>query len=180
MARQLIEIARRRPLAVGGGVLGVVVAIGVTAFALGGGAAGDPTTGPALGIAVVAPEEPDIQPGERMGVGRLVDDFDAAALAQASAVTPPEDFADDGVQSGWVGDDYPPVRPSYDDRTYADRPEPRGGGEWRTIERPGDRRGMGFDGPRLETGAEREARMGPPIERPSRPRPSGDPSAAFY
>ena len=177
MANRLIEIARRRPLAIGGGVLGLVVVIGVAAFALGGNASNDITGGPSLGIAVVAPQEPDVQPGERMGVGRLVDDFDAAALAQASTAPPPEDFQNEGVQNGWVGDDmadYPPARTSYEDR-----PEPRGG-DWLTVDRPGDRRGLGFDGPRPESGAEREARMGSPIERPSRPRPSGDANAAFY
>lgn len=177
MAHRLIEIARRRPLAIGGGVLGLAVVLGLGAFAIGGGAAENPGDGPALGIAVVAPREPDIQAGERMGVGQLVNDFDAAALAQAPSAPPPEDVIQDGVQNGWVGDDradYPPARPAYEDR-----PEPRGG-DWRTVDRPGDRRGLGFDGPRPETSAEREARMGPPAERPSRPRPNGDPNAAFY
>ena len=183
MAKPLIEFARRKPLLIGGGVLGLAVVLGLGAFALGGGASDEGGDGPALGIAVVAPREPEIQAGERMGVGQLVNDFDAAALAQASlaqasVAPPPEDFSSDGVQNGWVGDerlDYPP-KPS----DYQGDPEPRRGGEWRTIDKPGDRRGLGFDGPRPETGAEREARRGPPAERPYRSRPSGDPNAAFY
>lgn len=182
MANPLVEIARRRPLTLGGGILVLAVAARLGAFALVGGGPDGAGAGPALGIAVVAPREPDIQAGERMGVGQLVNDFDATALARASAeaatAPPPEDFGSDGVQTGWVGDeraDFPPsTRPAYDGR-----PEPRGG-DWRMVERPGDRRGLGFDGSRPETGVEREARLGPPVDRPSRPHPSGDPNAAFY
>ena len=176
MAERMIGFVRRKPLLVGGVAVAALVVLGIGAFALGGGSAGGAGAGPALGIAVVAPEEPEIQAGERMGVGRLVNEFDAAALTEASAQTPPEDFADEGVQNGWVGDergDYaPPPRPDYG------REPPRS--EWRTVEGRGDRRGLGFDGPRPETGAEREARMGPPMERSARPAPTGDPGAAFY
>jgi len=176
MAERMVGFVRRKPLLVGGVSVAALFVLGIGAFALGGGSVGGADAGPALGIAVVAPEEPEIQAGERMGVGQLVNGFDAAALTETSALTPPEDFADDGVQSGWVGDergDYaPPPRQDYD------REPPRS--EWRMVDGRGDRRGLGFDGPRPETGAEREARMGPPMERPVRSAPSGDPGATFY
>jgi hypothetical protein len=189
MPNPVIDFARRKPLAVGGGVLALVVVAGLGAFALGGGTSGEDGVGPSLGIAVVAPNEPDIQAGDRMGVGQLVNDFDAEALADAQTAPPPDDFAQEGVQDGWIGAD----RPGYDRRPYGGPKDEPGygavdgprGGDWRTVEGRGsdgrgDRRGLGFDGPRPESGAEREARMGPPKEKPVRSGASGDPDAAFY
>ena len=66
----------------------VVGAIGVGAFLLGGSETVRPL-GPGMSIAVVAPVEPEVLPGETMEVGALNDGFDRAALERAAQ--PPVD-----------------------------------------------------------------------------------------
>ncbi len=192
MQQRLTEAWRRRPRLIVGGAIGAVALVSLGAFALNGGKGVSPrAAGPALDIAVVAPVEPEIQPGERMEVGALVDEFDANAIPKPVSA----DEAD------YAGEDYYLEQPAYTD----DAPPPRvrryasdgyGGDqypreryssegpppdEWRTYEGRGDRMGLGFDGPRPESGAEREARRprGEPVRRYSS-RPTGDPDAAFY
>ena len=175
MQDRLTEAWRRRPRLIVGGAIGAVALVTLGAFALNGGRASVArTTGPALDIAVVAPVEPDIQPGEVMEVGALVDDFDANAIpapAEADVATENDYYLEQPAYT----DDAPPPNV----RRYAsDAPPPE---DWRMVEGRGDRMGLGFDGPRPESGAEREARrpQREPVRRYSS-RPTGDPDAAFY
>lgn len=178
MHKQLTEAWRRRPRLIVGSAVGAIALVGLGAFALGGGKAeAPPEAGPVMDIAVVAPKEPEIQPGERMEVGALVDDFDASAIRAPTPVevAPESDYY---AEQPAYTDDAPPPRI----RRYASQgPAPD---EWRMVDGRGDRLGLGFDGPRPESGAEREARR--PAASSANPvrqyssRPSGDPNATFY
>lgn len=178
MQDRLIQLWRARPRLIVGSALGGVAVIALGAFALSGGHGGATTSpnGPALDIAVVAPTEPDIQPGERMEVGALVNDFDGQTpKADTNSVDAPADGYD-SMEPAYVGDGY--ERPS---APPGDRPHGKAGNDdWGEVRGRGDRLGLGFDGSRPESGAEREARVGPVQPRQSGPRPSGDPAATFY
>lgn len=179
MQDRLIELWRARPRLIVGAALGVVALTALGAFVINGGGDATPRTGgPGLDIAVVAPVEPDIQPGERMGVGALVNDFDGAVPKAADPADAPAG-GDDGYhveQPAYTGDERAPRGGRTPDARRADEGEK----DWRTVEGRGDRMGLGFDGPRPESGAEREARTGPVKPRESSPRPSGDPGSTFY
>ncbi|CAN5370838.1 hypothetical protein BH10PSE1_BH10PSE1_29040 [soil metagenome] len=138
-----------------------VVALALTAFAVtsrdGPRASGD---GPRLNIAVVAPVERDVQPGEVMDVGRLNDGFDGKMperVEQTSAdtdlyVEQPAYVEDD---QSWRADE------RRDDRGYdraardsSDRADDRPRGE----AYQGRPMSFGFDQPQPDWRAEREAR----------------------
>lgn len=134
----------------------VVGAIGAGAFLLGGSETVRPL-GPGMSIAVVAPVEPEVFPGETMEVGALNDGFDRAALERAAE--PPMD--DTYVpEAAWLG---PPL-PAREDTPRMPMPTPVR--EVRVIEsapRPADpladgSRSFGFDKPRPDYAGERRVR----------------------
>lgn len=162
---------------------GVVLALVVGGFALAG-LDDDPAPladGPRLNISVVAPTEPDIQPGEVMGVGVLNNGFDGRLPEQAQRMPEGGLYADqpaytDGDQ-GWRAEDrWAPgasqnsgddrtgdlnrsrqpryVEPGPDGDPYANRRPDRPQRE-AYQERP---MAFGFDRPQPDWRAEREAR----------------------
>jgi len=160
MTHQILEHLSRFRVrwAVAAGV--TVVAIALTAFAVGGGGGDRPNAveGPRLSIAVVAPPERDVPPGEVMDVGRLNDGFDGQMpdrmtvnrddvdlYAEQPAYVADDDRGDYGVDERH--DDRQPYEASHqvDDR---DRRDPMSG-------RP---MSFGFDQAQPDWRAEREAR----------------------
>ncbi|MFC5344052.1 hypothetical protein ACETK8_19075 [Brevundimonas staleyi] len=134
----------------------VVGVVGVGAFIMGGSEAARPL-GPGISIAVVAPVEPEVLPGETMEVGALNDGFDRAALERAAA--PPVDDTYT-PEPAWLG---PPL-PAREDTPRMPMPTPVR--EVRVIEsapRPADpladgSRSFGFDKPRPDYAEERRVR----------------------
>lgn len=90
----------RTDVRLGLAALVVVGLIGGGAFLLGGTETGR-SLGRTLSIAVVAPVEPEVLPGETMEVGQLNDGFDRAALDRVAE--PPMD--DTLPPPAWVGDE---------------------------------------------------------------------------
>ena len=145
-----------------GGVAVLALTIGGFALTNRGSADAEPAGGPALNIAVVPPPEREFQPGDVMDVGALNNGFDGqmpAAVATSSADA--DYYAEQPayVEDDWRADDREPPRyndRSYDDRARYDEPAPR----------QDDRRddyqprplAFGFDAPRPDWRAEREAR----------------------
>lgn len=135
--------------------LGAAVLIGGAAFMAGGSETVRPL-GPGLDIALVAPVEPVIDPGETMEVGALSDGFDRAMLDRA-AQSPVDEFW--MPEPAWIGDD-----------VWGDEvprmPMPTPVGETRVIEsRPpasdplaDGSRAFGFDRPTPDYAQERRVR----------------------
>lgn len=184
--------------AVAGGVS--VVALGLTAFAVSGGRAipSEDANGPRLNIAVVAPVERDVQPGDVMDVGRLNDGFDGKMperVEQASAdmdmyaeqpayVEDDRSWRSDERKQGWRADRYAPT-PAYDAPRKPDEQPQREAYRDRPMS-------FGFDQPQPDWRAEREARRAA-LDARERERderrerrysssggPSGDPDSQFY
>lgn len=187
MRDQLIQTWRRHPKLIMGTGLGLLAAGGLALVVWaapdilsGDAGASQGPMGPDLDIAVVAPVEPEIQPGSTMDVGALVDGFDKDALKTSS----------DAAGAGDYDTVYPGDTPYPDDRYERQIADPRGlespgsdRQDWGTVEGRGDRLGLGFDGPRPETRAEREARLRttPPVQRRTDPSsPSAKPPAVYY
>ncbi len=188
MRDQLSKAWHRHPGLVIGVGLALVIAGGLAGVALttpallslGGQASPAGSRGPSLDIAVVAPVEPEIQPGSTMDVGALVDGFDKEALKTSSNQSGSEDY--EGVYPGSSDDPY-----ARDEQKPANpRSQGTGGSDpqdWATVEGRGDRLGLGFDGPRPETRSEREARVRASVPVQRRPEPSqppGERDATFY
>lgn len=132
-----------------------IVAFGVAAYVMGGSEAVRPL-GRVLSIAVVAPIEPEVLPGETMEVGALNDGFDRAALERVA-----EPLLDDTLpEPAWLG----PPSPAPEDVPHMPMPTPVR--EVRMIEvqpAPSDpladgSRSFGFDRPTPDYGAERRVR----------------------
>lgn len=160
-----------------GGVAILALAAGSLVLSGRGSSVAETADGPGLNIAVVAPVEPEIQPGDVMDVGQLNNGFDgrvpqpATTNAEAAYVDQPAyDEGDPG--QGWKAEDrWAPgarsssvqtsggksyVKPGPDGDPYASN---RG----RYQERPADwgperPRSFGFDRPQSDWRAEREAR----------------------
>ena len=136
--------------------LAAVVAVGVGAYVMGGSETVRPL-GQVLNIAVVAPVEPEVLPGETMEVGALNDGFDRAVLDRA-AIQPVDDTY--MPEPAWIGDErlgdptprMPMPTPVHETRVIE-------------IERPradplaDGSRAFGFDTPRPDYAAERTARL---------------------
>ncbi|WP_292071336.1 hypothetical protein [Brevundimonas sp. UBA7534] len=120
-------------------------------------------------IRLVAPTEPEVEPGEIMDVGRLRDDFDRAVLIRAEAARRAERAAaaaalayhDEDYGDDYVDDrDAPPVRMIRSDGwgPVVTLPAP----PRRPVEREpafvGSPTAYGFDAPRPDYAAERRAR----------------------
>ena len=142
---------------IAGGVAVLALTLGGFALTNRGSADAEATSGPALNIAVVPPVERDFQPGDVMDVGALNNGFDGR---MPEAVAAPSDNTDyDAEQPAYVEDDWRADEreaPRYDDRARYEEPAPR----------QDDRRddyqprplAFGFDAPRPDWRAEREAR----------------------
>lgn len=136
----------------------VVAALGLGGLALSGRGGEDArASGSELTLAVVAPVEPDVEPGGVMDVGQLTNGFDGQMPDAAPAAGP-------------VVEDYYAEQPAYtESRQYASAPPPvRSGDEAHLYLEPpardggrpqdGDPRAFGFDQPRPDYQREREAR----------------------
>jgi hypothetical protein len=140
----------------------VVAAVGLGGLALSGRGGGEAKAsgGPELSVAVVAPVEPDVQPGDVMDVGELNNGFDGK-LPEVAAAEPVADnyYAE---QPAYVENRYyssaqpmPAPRPGEEAHLYVDQsPMDRDAGPVRR-ENP---RAFGFDQPRPDYAREREAR----------------------
>lgn len=120
-------------------------------------------------IRLVAPTEPEVEPGEVMDVGRLSDGFDRAALIRAEAARRAEEGAAAAVL-GYHDEDYGDAYPEQSDpdvvrvvrsdgwRPVVTLPAP----SQRPVEREsafvGSPTAYGFDAPRPDYAAERRAR----------------------
>lgn len=160
-----------------GGV--VLLTLAICSFALAG--RGDPVVetadGPGLNISVVAPVEPDIQPGDVMDVGVLNNGFDGRLPAQAQGAGGGDLYAeqpayDEGDQ-GWRAEDrWAPgarpsnvqtsngqsyVRPGPEGAPYSD-PQSRSQRDSYQDRPQGRPMAFGFDQPQPDWRAEREAR----------------------
>ena len=126
-----------------------------------------PTDGPLVRIALVAPTEPDIEPGAGMDVGDLTTGFDRAALARAEASRGAFDSAsyDDDNPDYYDDDamdaDYDAPPPAYGRQAVITLPvvappptDPR-----RDPRVEGRPYRFGFDAPRPDYAAERRARI---------------------
>lgn len=147
--------------------LGMIVFAAVTVVALvagavlRGGPEGARMPGRELAIAVVAPVEPEVEPGGTMDVGALNDGFDRAALERRTEV-PPYDAL---PEPAWVGDEtlgddlsrkpVPKALPVHEVR-YAEDPAsaPQGASDPLAD----GSRMFGFDRPRPDYAAERALR----------------------
>lgn len=144
-----------------------VVAIGAAAIAMTArpqSAAAD-VDSPLIQIRLVAPTEPEVEPGAVMDVGRLRDDFDRAALARAEAARRAEQAAAQAalayVDDAYVeGDEVATLQTATDDyeapRVILPAP-PRREIDLRR-EYAGAPGAYGFDIPRPDYAAERRAR----------------------
>lgn len=90
----------RTDVRIGLAVVALVGVVGTAAFMLGGTETGR-SLGRTLSIAVVAPIEPEVMPGETMEVGALNDGLDRAVLERV-----PEEPIDDTLPPpAWIGDE---------------------------------------------------------------------------
>ena len=153
MAHPLSRTDVRLGLAV---ALVAVAAVGVGAYIMGGSEAVRPL-GRVLDIAVVAPVEPEVLPGETMEVGVLNDGFDRAVLDRVAAQPVDDTYT---PEPAWIGDErlgdptlrMPMPTPVHEARVIevqAPRPDPLADGS----------RAFGFDTPRPDYAAERTARL---------------------
>ncbi len=144
---------------------GLAVVAAVAVVALGAGALGrnDPAATRALGqglaIAVVAPVEPEVEPGGTMDVGALNDGFDRAVLDRR-AEAPAYDAL---PEPAWIGDeslgeDRPrePMPMPVNDVRYVEGPAPATAGSSDPL--ADGSRMFGFDRPRPDYAAERALR----------------------
>lgn len=139
-----------------GGVVAVAGTLAFAAFSLGGERTDRPG-GPLMAISLVAPTEPEVDPGSTMEVGQLNDGFDRAALERRpdledDAYLPPDAY----VGEVWVERMPMPTpvdigSPMEAYRAVVDR------GSVRDALNDGSRN-FGFDAPRRDFAAEREAR----------------------
>lgn len=144
---------------IAGGVGVLAIALGGIALSGRGGSDAEASDGSRLNIAVVAPVEPAVQPGEVMDVGRLNDGFDGRMPEPVQQTAGEADLY--AEQPAYVEDDR-----SWrsDDRRADDRYDHRPYEEPRKPERPeresyqGRPMSFGFDEPRPDWRAEREAR----------------------
>ena len=150
-------------IAIAAGLIVLGLALGGLALA-NRGAADAASGGPGLSIAVVSPPERDVVPGEVMEVGQLTNEFDGSLPESRPSTDAPYDY---GVeQPAYVEADWdrnpPPVRrdderrvdsPRYDNGRYDRRPDGP-----RPEEVADNPRAFGFDAPRPDYRAEREAR----------------------
>lgn len=173
--RRHLEAAGRvlnRPLAKGLAIGGaVVVLVGVAGWAVADRALDRPNPragGPGLTLTVVAPTEPEIQPGEVMDVGALKNDLDPAALKTSRRTDQDLGYAygPAEVETGWLPpeprNDLPPrtSRVTRSDGLVYEEPRPAPRGDRYAEEPPyaGDPRSFGFDRPRPDYEGERAAR----------------------
>lgn len=140
-----------------GGVIAVAGALAFVAFNAGGDRPLLPG-GPRLSIAIVPPVEPDVEPGATMDVGQLSDGFDRAALERQSEVEDETYLPPDAYIGDLRIERMPmptPVEaigsPMEAYRAVVDRPTVR------DALNDGSRN-FGFDAPRRDFAAEREAR----------------------
>jgi hypothetical protein len=152
----MTHLLSRTDVRIGLGVAVLVGVVGAAAFLLGG---SDTVRalGRGLNIAVVAPVEPEVLPGETMEVGALNDGFDRAALERAA-----EQPTDDTwlPEPAWIGDErlgdptprMPMPTPVNDTRVIEVQPP-------RTDPLADGSRAFGFDVPRPDYAAERTARL---------------------
>lgn len=141
---------RLHPWMIGGGVAVLVVAGFGFALARGEGG-GLPVPPGQMQVEVVAPVEPDIQPGSTLEVGELVDGYTHVAAPPMLAA----DAYDPEYQTAWV-EPLPPlpqpaVRVSLPAEAVVRSTQPQPG--------PDDGRRYGFDAPAPDYAAERRARQ---------------------
>lgn len=145
----------RTDVRVGLGVVALVAVIGTGAFMLGGSETVRPL-GRGLNIAVVAPVEPEVLPGETMEVGALNDGFDRAMLERAAEPPMDDTYL---PEPAWIGDErlgdptprMPMPTPVNETRVIEiqpPRPDPLADGS----------RSFGFDAPRPDYAALRAQR----------------------
>lgn len=158
MTQPVTSPTQRRALRYGltaGGVIAVAGVLAFTAFSMGGERATGPG-GPLMAISLVAPVEPEVDPGATMDVGALNDGFDRAALERQpiedDTYLPPDAY----VGEAWVERMPMPTpvdmgSPMEAYRAVVDR------GSVRDALNDGSRN-FGFDAPRRDYAAEREAR----------------------
>lgn len=138
----------------------VVAALGLGGLALSGRGGEDAHAGggPELTLAVVAPVEPDVQPGDVMDVGQLNNGFDGK-LPEAPAAQPVvEDYYAEQpayTESRQYSSAPPATRPGEEAHLYLDQPAMNRNDE---PSRSGNPRAFGFDQPRPDYDREREAR----------------------
>jgi hypothetical protein len=131
--------------------LAVVAAAGLVVLLMRG-PAGQALSG-GMRVEVVAPAEPEVQPGSTMEVGQLVDGYSHVELPTAAE---PADAYDADYQTAWV-EPLPPLRepsPTVWRSDAVDEPTYRPGAE---VTRSGGR--YGFDEPGPDYAAERRARQ---------------------
>lgn len=118
---------------------------------------------PLIQIRLVAPAEPEVEPGAVMDVGDLRDDFDRAALIRAEAARRAEEQTTDAYAAAYVeDDDRHPVSEPYAGHprpalVILPAPPPRREIDLRR-EYVGSPTAYGFDAPRADYAAERRAR----------------------
>ena len=141
----------------------VVAAIGLGGLALSVRNGGEAPAGggPELSVAVVAPVEPDVEPGGVMDVGQLTNGFDGRMPDAAPTARPVvEDYY--AEQPAYTESRQyssaprsPVTRPGEEAHLYTDQPAMDRNGEG---PRAGNPRAFGFDQPRPDYDREREAR----------------------
>lgn len=158
MAHPLSRNDVRLGLAVALVLVGV---IGAAAFMLGG-TETSRALGRTLSIAVVAPTEPEVLPGETMEVGALSDGFDRAALDRPAEPSPYDGYLPPDAYAGDVGVPRMPMPTPVQHTTLGADPqvvEPVRV-EMRPVDPLADgSRAFGFDTPRPDYAAERTARL---------------------
>ncbi len=159
MTHPLVQFLSRPGVRVGLGasaVVATVAFVSLGAFTAGGSAGG--VHGPGLNISIVAPVEPDVEPGSTMEVGALTDGFDRASLERRAEL---EDYGDlpldayaGGGDDAWTSDAvYLPPRQMPAARQPEPQPTP-------PVDALADgSRAFGFDRPQPDYAAQREQRM---------------------
>jgi len=144
-------------IAIAAGLIVMGLALGGLALA-NRGAADAASGGPGLSIAVVTPPERDVVPGEVMEVGQLTNEFDGSLPESGPSTDAPYDYGVEQpayVEADWDRNPAPVQRD--DDRRQGDprydQPDQTRPGEF--ADNP---RAFGFDAPRPDYRAEREAR----------------------
>lgn len=142
-----------------GGIALLASSLGVAAWVFAPRDGVDPLSGPRMAIALVAPREPDIQPGSVLEVGDLSDGFDRAVLERASAsiddptFLPPEAYVGPALELPRM----PLPTPVALDREGA-APKPEQPASAPDPLRDGSRL-FGFDRPGPDLSADRERRL---------------------
>jgi len=144
-------------IAIAAGLIVLGLALGGLALA-NRGTADAASGGAGLSIAVVTPPERDVVPGEVMEVGRLTNEFDGSLPESKPSTDAPYDYGVEQpayVEADWDRDP-PPVRRDDDRRPDYPRYDPPDHAGPREF--AGNPRAFGFDAPRPDYRAEREAR----------------------